>query len=50
VHLRQDARDLDRVVDVGFAADAPLAFVGLGAEQVGRINVSDVPGLEIGFE
>src|SRR3990167_2342700 len=38
------------MVDVGFAATAGLSLVGLGAEQVGRINVSNVAGLEIGFE
>ena len=37
-------------VDVGLAADALLPVVGLGAEQVGAINVSDVLGFQVGFE
>ena len=49
-HFRQDAGDFYGMVDVGFAANAALSLVGLGAEQVGRINVSNVAGLEIGFE
>ena len=49
-HGRQDVRDRDGMVDVRFAAAPALARVGLGAEEVGAVDVGDVPRFKIGFE
>jgi hypothetical protein len=38
------------VIDEGLAADAELAFMGLGTEQVGEIDLGDLFLVEIGFE
>ena len=49
-HLAEDARDRDGVEDVGFAGGALLPFVGLGAEQVGAIDLGHLGAVEIILE
>ena len=43
-------RDLDGVENIGLAGGAHLALMGLGAEQVGAVDVGYVLGLKIGFQ
>ena len=41
-HLDEDARDLQRVDEVGFSGKPLLAFVHLGAEHVGALQEREV--------
>ena len=50
VHVRENAGDFDRMINVRFAGGAQLPLMGLGAEQIGAIDVGDVLGLEVGFQ
>ena len=50
VHRRQDVRHLDRVEDIRLAAAPVLALMGLGAKQVGAVDVGDLGRAEIALE
>ena len=49
-HLGQDPGHRQRMVDVGFARHAHLAIVGLGAVEVGPVDVLDLVGFEVSLE
>ena len=49
-HLGENTRNRDRVADIGFSRNAALAFMGLGANQVGAIYLFHLFRLEIDFE
>jgi len=48
--VRQDTRDLERMVDEGLAALATLVAVGLTGEPIGTIDALEVRFVEIGCE
>jgi len=50
VHVREDARDLDGVENVGLTAAPVLAFVRLGAEQVGAIDLGNLRRAQVRLE
>ena len=47
VHLGKDARDLQGVVNIGFAGGSVLTVVGLRPEQIGPIDLLDLVGLQV---
>ena len=47
VHLRENARDLQGVVDVGFTGGTVLSLVGLRAKQVGPVYLLDLIRLQV---
>ena len=49
-HPGQDARHGDGVFDVGLAALARLAGMGLGAELIGAVDLADLFRRQVGFE
>ncbi len=46
-HVRQDAGDLQGMMDVGLAAAPVLPLVGLGTEAVGPLDVGDGGSVEV---
>ena len=50
MQLGQHAGDGQWMVDVGFAGEAALAFMGLGTEQIGTVYLPDLGGFQVGLQ
>ena len=47
VHLAEDVRNFQRVMYIGFTAQALLALVRLGAKPVGPLDLGNVAGFKV---